>query len=198
MRKFSFIILILIFSSFCFAQTENDKTETSIKVAVINSETFFDESTGIIELVLAKKELDEEFEPLNQDLLLKINEVEKCNNEIKKIAEYMNSPEPNPQVCFGSISIRDRVFKCENLIKETEEKREDVKVLYEKRKLEIFADVNKKIENALKLFAEQKGYSVVLDSSKINSSGVILGIMSDITKEFIQFYKEQSIKKEAQ
>ena len=108
----------------------------------------------------------------------------------------MNSPEPKPQANIGSIS--DRVCKCENLINQTKVKREEVNVLYEKRKLEIFAEINKKIENALKLFAEQNGYSIVLDSSKINSSGVILGTMFDITKEFIQFYKEQSIKREAQ
>ncbi len=65
MRKFSLLILILICSSFCFAQT---KTEIPNKIAVIDTNGFFEESTGIIELILTKKKLDEEFKSYNEGI----------------------------------------------------------------------------------------------------------------------------------
>lgn len=179
----------------CFAQT---KTENSNKIAAIDTNAFFDESTGIEELVIAKRKLDQEFEPYNQDLASSHQKVEQCINEIKKISEFMNSPEPKPQVNFGSNSMRDRASKCENLDKEREELRDKIKTQYEKRKLETFTDINKKVENAIKVFVKQNGYSIVLDSSKINSSAIIEGESVDITKDFIHFYNEQFVNKEMQ
>ena len=53
----------------------------------------------------------------------------------------------------------------------------------------------KDIGNAIQEFARQKGYAAILDSSKLDSSGLLLAYddtKADVTKEFIVYYNART------
>ena len=65
-------------------------------------------------------------------------------------------------------------------------------------RLQIVTPIDNKIAAALKEFARQNGYIMVLDSSQSNSWAIIERETVDITKEFIRFYDEYSEKGKTQ
>jgi hypothetical protein len=62
----------------------------------------------------------------------------------------------------------------------------------------IFADTYKKVGEAIKQFAKEKGYLFILESSKDTSFIIIEGETDDVTEEFIKYYNENFAKTETQ
>ncbi|HEX8286540.1 MAG TPA: hypothetical protein VF556_01005 [Pyrinomonadaceae bacterium] len=76
---------------------------------------------------------------------------------------------------------------------------EKVKSLYEKRVIELTADINKRIIEATSLFAKEKGYLFILDISKLDESFILTkSDNADVTEEFIKYYKGNFAKTKSQ
>ncbi len=195
MKSFRFftksLIFVLILSALAFAQTENPQTLSQNKIAVINTEAFYHKDTGIKELADVYSQLEIEFKAKNDELALMFEGSKKMLKEIEDFG-----------VCkFGCPS--ESVFKAkrdeyEKLLCKIQIENSVAKSLYKKRELELAGIVKKKVAEAIKQFAKEKGYVMVLDSSKDNASVIIEGETDEITKEFIKYYSENFTKSKSQ
>lgn len=79
---------------------------------------------------------------------------------------------------------------------EFKDKHNDFESLREKRESEFITPIKIKIGDALKQFGKEKGYGLILDSSK-NSSMFTKSDIVDVTEEFIKFYNDLSEKDKA-
>lgn len=175
---------ILLFSIFAPAQT--NKTD-SLKVVSINSEKFRDVADGIKELADAYVKLDSEFDSVKIELKSLYERYEKLVAELKSIATAR-------EVSGISQKYMDNLINDTNLLgTELKSKQGDAKSKYERREKELTFEINEKIKIALNEFAKENNYPIVLDSSKLDSSPIILGDIKDVTKELIQFYNERFV-----
>jgi Skp family chaperone for outer membrane proteins len=87
-RKSSLVIVILIFvlilSALAFAQAEKTQNAPT-KIAVINTEAFYDKETGIKEIVEANNKLEAEFKPQIDELEALKDTILKLEKEIKEL-----------------------------------------------------------------------------------------------------------------
>jgi hypothetical protein len=85
------IVLTLIFTfvlaSSAIAQTEKTQSVATNKVAIISSEAFYDEKTGIKDMLEAIRKLDGEFSTQKQEFELMENQAEKLEKEIGDMSE---------------------------------------------------------------------------------------------------------------
>lgn len=187
------LMFVLILSALAFAQTE---TTPPGKIAVINTAAFEDKETGIKEIAAAYDKIEAEFKPQAEDLKLVAEKIQNLKKEIEEFEvqskKYRNVGCP--------ISIEKKLEEYDKLTKEYKQKQEEAKNLYDKRKPEIFADVNKIISEALKQFAKDKGYVAILDVSKCADclTGNFNGEDNDVTAEFIKYYNENFAKTKTQ
>lgn len=181
------IVLILAFTIFAIAQAEETKSVAPSKVAIFFPDHFEDEKTGIKDLVEVIAKLEFEFKPYDDELNLMGEKVKTLGNELQMIAN-------NPHYRISSEFLNRKVNEYEDAVYKFKSRTDEIKALYEKRKLEVCKDVNKKIYEALKLFAKEKGYTYMLDASGLLHDGVLYVYYDetfDKTKEFIKFYNER-------
>ena len=164
-------------------------------IAIVNTDAFYDEKSGITELVIANKKLEVEFKPID--------------NEIKPQLEKFNSlgKELSNDISFCSRighcnleKLEKRMVDYEVQSKEFKLKLEALQLQYKKRKTEIVEPINERIAEKLEVFRKNKSYTMIVDVSKDNSSAIIENIetLPDITKEFIRFCNEEFEKEKKQ
>jgi Skp family chaperone for outer membrane proteins len=196
MKGFRFLtggfVFVLIFSALAFAQTEKTQSNYASKIGFINSEAFDNKETGIKEIVETNEKLEAEFKPQIDELKAIAEKIQNQQEEFKKAGSgYWDGPIPKEKLDKSLKDYESDVCKYKT-------RTEEIKSQYDKRKSEIFADVYKKVRDTIKQFAKEKGYLIVLDSSKDNSSAIIEGETIDITKEFIKYYNENIAKSKSQ
>jgi len=196
MKGFRFLtggfVFVLIFSALAFAQTEKTQSNYASKIGFINSEAFDNKETGIKEIVETNEKLEAEFKPQIDELKAIAEKIQNQQEEFKKAGSgYWDGPIPKEKLDKSLKDYESDVCKYKT-------RTEEIKSQYDKRKSEIFADVYKKVRDTIKQFAKEKGYLIVLDSSKDNSSAIIEVETIDITKEFIKYYNENIAKSKSQ
>ncbi len=175
MRKFCFLILILIFSSVSFAQTSS---ENSNKIAVIDTNILSDKEKGIKRLTQAENSYHvENFTAYS--LSKRIDALEK---EINLLLDQ-NKP------------INEKYVELQKLKKELENAQEEKKAEYKRKYSIIVEPVVEKIRKKLQEFSELNKYAVVIDKSQ--ASIIVQGEVEDITEEFIKFCNDSFEKEES-
>jgi Skp family chaperone for outer membrane proteins len=143
------------------------------KIALVNTEDFTDEKTGIVRLVAAMKRVDSEFQPRRTELQTLQQQVEKATADYNKVAP-MQDPKLNQQ----------QADKIEQMKKDFQRKGEDAQAAYQKRMQEILGPVYDDIAKALDAYAKAHGITLILDVTKVQ--GILSASESlDITKAFI-------------
>lgn len=158
-----------------------------IKIAVVNSDAFHLETTGIKKLVVAVREIGfQDFDELFQASKLE-SQIEVLENEIDVLP------------CDGE-SLNTKVKKLKELKNEFKATKEKLHQRYETYDAKNIEPIRVKIRAKLKDFAEQNGFKLVLDKSKLEDSNffIIEDEPVDITKEFIKFCNEEFEKEKAQ
>ena len=177
------LMLAFAFQVSSFAQSES---VAATKIALVSFEKFADASTGIKDVIAVSEKLEQEFSPHNQELRLLAENYTKLHNEIVQISK-MREPRGLLELFEKKIN-ESELLTCKIITKQ-----DAARSLYDKRESFLREEVNKKIAELLKIFAKEKGYNVVLDSSQKNI--IIEGEIIDITNEFIQFYNSKTEKK---
>ena len=189
---FSILALILVFAILAIAQTEKTQPVAPNKVALIYAIEFENENTGIKELAEIIKQLKEEFIPHTEKLKLMMKELQASKTELHNIGESYKLTGTMITKEFFDKKIRE----TEMLNAQFESKQAEMKSLYEQRKFELTEDVNKKIAEALKQYAKEKGYETILDISLVSKSLIVVNEEKNITKEFIRYYNFLSAKQQ--
>jgi Skp family chaperone for outer membrane proteins len=183
----SSLAFTLIFTTLVIAQTEKTQIVPPSKIAVIDSNLFYDKTNGVKELTEAYDKLEAEFKPQAEELELLAEKILKLQ---KTLEEFQILAKKYPNV--GCYSFDDKFDEYDKLTLECKQKQTETRTLYQKRELEQIGDIKKKIGEAIQKFTKEKGYAIILDSSKIND-GLITDV-DDVTKEFIKYYNENFAK----
>jgi outer membrane protein len=150
------------------------------KIALVNTDEFADEKTGITRLVAAMKKVDLEFQPRRTELQTLQQQVEKATADLNKAA-----PVQDPKVTA------QQTEKIEASKKEFTRKGEDAQAAYQKRLQEVLGPVYEDIGKALDAYAKAHGITLVLDVTKIQ--GIVSASESlDITRPFITEFNSKN------
>lgn len=159
------------------AQTAN-LPET--KIALVDTDEFLNEKSGIVRLVAAAKKVEAEFQPRRTELQGIQAQIDKMTADLQKAA-----PVQDPKV---SAQQQDAIDQKK---KELQRKGEDAQTAYQQRLQAMLGPVYDEIGKALDVYAKAHGITLVLDVTKIQ------GIVSaseqlDITKPFISEFNSKN------
>ena len=150
------------------------------KIALVNSDEFGDEKTGIVRLVAAMKKVDTEFGPRRTELQNLQGQIEKATADLAKV-QAMQTPAVNQQ----------QQEKIDQMKKDFQRKGEDAQAAYQKRLQEVIGPVYEEIGKALDIYAKAHGITLILDVTKVQ--GIVSASDSlDITKAFVAEFNSKN------
>jgi Skp family chaperone for outer membrane proteins len=150
------------------------------KIALVDTDEFLNEKSGIIRLVSAAKKVEGEFLPRRTELQGLQTQIEKLTADLQK-AQPVQDPKVSAQ----------QQDKIDQLKKDFQRKGEDAQAAYQKRLQEMLGPVYDEIGKALDVYAKSKGITLILDVTKIQ--GIVSADGSlDITKAFISEFNTKN------
>lgn len=154
------------------------------KIALIYSNAFLDQKTGIARFNALMATLNREFQPRQTELNQLQQRLQTSQDEINKLQS------PGSAVPVDPRSLQAKVESLEQLKKEYQRKGEDAEAAYQKRQGEIFAPLQGDIEKALEAYAKQRGINVIIDASRVPL--VYAAESIDITRAFITDFNSKN------
>ena len=142
------------------------------KIAVIYSDAFLDDKTGIARFTALLNTLNREFQPRQTELQQLQQKATALNDEIEK-TKTVADPK----------TISAKIDQLETYKVELKRKSEDAQQAYDKRRKEIFMPLQDSIGKALEAFAKQRGITVLIDGSQVPV--VYAADSIDVTRAFI-------------
>jgi outer membrane protein len=150
------------------------------KIALVDTDEFLNEKSGIVRLVTAAKAVEGEFQPRRSELQGLQTQIDKMTADLQKAA-----PVQDPKV---SAQQQDAIDQKK---KELQRKGEDAQAAYQKRLQEKLGPVYDEIGKALDVYAKAHGITLILDVTKIQ--GIVSASESlDITKPFISEFNSKN------
>jgi Skp family chaperone for outer membrane proteins len=187
MKTFRFIIVSFIFSV-VFAVSVFAQAQPPAKIALVDTESFYDQKTGITKILNAYKSLETEFKTTTTDLESGAKRLQVLQTELQNINAKVN--DPNNKVPIDEKAAQAKTEEAQKLQRDLKFKDEEFKAQLQKREAAILGPIIQDIGKALGDFAKQKGYTVVLDVGKLYQAQIILYWQesTEITDEFVKFY----------
>ena len=149
------------------------------KIALVNTDEFADEKTGITRLVSAMKRVDGEFQPRRTELQTLQQQIEKATADLTKAAPLQDAKVTQQQS-----------DKIEGMKTEFKRKGEDAQAAYQKKLQDVLGPVYDDIK-ALDAYAKAHGITLILDVTKIQ--GILSASESlDITRPFITEFNSKN------
>lgn len=143
------------------------------KLALVNTDEFADEKTGIVRLVSAMKKVDGEFQPRRTDLQTLQTQIEKATADLTKAQPLQDARVSQQQA-----------DKIEGMKTEFKRKGEDAQAAYQKRLQDVLGPIYDDIGKALDAYAKAHGITLILDVTKVQ--GIVSASESlNITAPFI-------------
>ena len=150
------------------------------KIALVNTDEFADEKTGIVRLVNAMKAVNTEFQPRQTELAGLQAQIDKATSDLQRAAAVQD-----PKVS------QQQQDKIDQLKKDYQRKGEDAQAAYQKRLQEKLGPVYDEIGKALDAYAKAHGITLILDVTKIQ--GIVSASESlDITRAFINEFNSKN------
>ena len=142
------------------------------KMALIFSNEFLDQKTGIVRFHSLNAILTREFQPRQQELQ---GMQTRITTLTKEIDDTQNVADPN--------AIRQKRDQLAQLNLDLKRKTEDAEGAYQKRRDELFTPLRNDIEKAIEAFAKARGITVIMDGSQMPM--LYASNSLDITRAFI-------------
>ena len=147
------------------------------KMAVIYSDMFLDQKTGIAKFSSTVNKLNGEFQALTNELNQMQTRGQQLEDEINKLqTAAAGAP-------IDQRSLQAKVDQLEQLKKDIQRKSEDAQTNYNKRKQELLVPVQDEVGKALEAFAKARGITVIIDASSVPL--LYAAESTDITRAFI-------------
>ena len=154
------------------------------KMAVINSDVFLDQKSGIAKFNTAVAKLNSEFQKTKDDLTAMQTRATTLESEINKLRE---APEGTP---IDQKSLQAKIDQLEQLKKDIQRKGEDAQNAYNRRRTEIFTPLQDEIGRALEAFAKARGINVIIDAAQVPL--LFADEKIDITRAFIADFNSKN------
>ena len=186
MKAFRITVALLAFAAFAIlAHTQTrpanpgaaapQRPAGPANIAVIDSSAFTDEKVGIARAMAAMRQLEAKFQPLRNELRGMRDRLTTMRADLQK-----------KQAIQDAKASAQQAEQADLLETQIKRKAEDAQASYQKDSLAVLEPLQKDIADALNVYAQQKGISLLID---INRVPVIYAASSlDVTKDFIAEY----------
>lgn len=155
------------------------------KMALINSDAFLDQKTGIAKFNTVLTKLNGEFAGVKNELTQMQTRGQQLEDEIGKL---QNAPAGTP---IDQRSLQTKVDQLEQLKKDIQRKGEDAQTNYNRRRLELFNPLQDEISKALDAFAKARGINMIIDAAQVQ--GLLYASENiDITRAFIADFNSKN------
>lgn len=154
------------------------------KMAVINSDFFLDQKTGIAKFNSAVSKLNAEFQKVKDELVQLQTRATTLESEINKLRE---APAGTP---IDQRSLQAKIDQLEQLKKDIQRRGEDAQTSYNRRRAEIFTPLQDEVGRALEAFAKARGINVIIDAAQVPL--LFADEKTDITRAFIADFNSKN------
>jgi len=154
------------------------------KMAVIYTDLFLDQKTGILKFNSVVTKLNGEFQKTKDELTQMQTRAQTLETEITKLRE---APEGAP---INQQALQAKIDQLEQLKKDIQRKGEDAQAAYNRRRQELFTPLQDEIGKALEAFAKARGINVILDGTQVPLLYAAESI--DITRAFINEFNSKN------
>lgn len=149
------------------------------KIALVDTTVFSDEKAGIKRYLNAVKSVQQAFDAKNTEL-------RNLNSQIKAIADEITKLSGSPVV--SPESLKAKQDEGERLQRELKYKKEQADADFQKKFVEVVGPVSADIGKAMDQYASQRGFTMVLDLSKLMPALITWSPATDITAAFVADY----------
>lgn len=154
------------------------------KMAVIYTDLFLDQKTGIAKFNSVVTKLNGEFQKPKDELTQMQTRATSLESEINKLRE---APEGAP---VDQRSLQAKIDQLDQLKKDIQRKGEDAQASYNRRRQELFGPLQDEIGKALEAFAKARGINVIIDAAQVPLLYAADSI--DITRAFITDFNSKN------
>jgi outer membrane protein len=147
------------------------------KMAVIYTDAFLDQKTGIAKFSIVITKLNDEFKRTKDELTQMAARAQTLEDEINKLRA---APEGSP---IDQKSLQAKIDQLDQLKKDVQRKSEDAQAAYNKRRQDLFMPLQDELGKALEAFAKARGINVIIDAAQVPLLYASESI--DITRAFI-------------
>lgn len=165
------------------------------RVCVIFSSNFDNPEQGIKKMVDAKRSIDAIFKADLDGLSAAFAKLQTLERESISLQEQLRAP--NITAAEASriqaiLSAKENEFDA--LGREHNFKRDQLRTAYDAKQKEVLGPIIVEIGKAAAEFAKLRGYSVILDGSRMTQNGMIIGLddTMNLTKDFITFFNSKT------
>jgi len=154
------------------------------KMAVIYTDMFLDQKTGIAKFNSVITKLNNEFQAQKNDIQGMQTRAQTLQDEITKL---QNAPAGTP---IDQRALQTKIDQLEQLKKDIQRKGEDAQASYNRRRQELFSPLQDEIGRALEAFAKARGINVIIDAAQVPLLYAADSI--DITRAFITDFNSKN------
>ena len=154
------------------------------KMAVIYTDMFLDQKTGIAKFNTVLNKLNSEFKAPRDEIQGMQTRGQQLEDEIGKL---QNAPAGTP---IDQRSLQAKIDQLDQLKKEIQRKGEDAQASYNRRRQELFNPLQEEIGKALEAFAKARGINVIIDAAQVPLLYAAESI--DITRAFITEFNSKN------
>lgn len=174
---FFILFAIVIFSSAGDAQVPVAQP-APLKVGVVNTEMFSNQTGGITKLVAAMRTLEAEFKPRR--------------DEIATLMGRLDALQKQPTANVPPAQLATRRDQAESLQLDIRRKQEDARVAWGKRVATLTEPIRLSIFNALEAFSKARGVDLLIDQAKFPDGVLLVNKNADMTAAFIRDYNSKN------
>lgn len=174
MRPRSLLLLFAAFVAFATAGYGQATPAPQVKVGLINSQMFTDQTNGVRRLLNAIRTLDIEFRPRRDEIAQLVARFNTLNDDAAKA--------PTAQ----------KREQLQTLQTEITRKQEDARLAFARREATLTNPVRLNIFNALEAYARQRGVDVLIDVSKFPDGVLLVNKNADLTAAFIRDFNTKN------
>jgi Skp family chaperone for outer membrane proteins len=154
------------------------------KMAVIYTDLFLDQKSGITKFNSVLAKLNGEFQKMKDELTQMQQRAQALQDEITKLQQA------GPGVPVDQRALQAKVDQLEQLKKDIQRKGEDAQAAYNRRRQELFAPLQDEIGKALEAFAKARGINAIIDGTQVPLLYAAESI--DITRAFITEFNSKN------
>src|SRR5215208_10032 len=154
------------------------------KMAVIYTDLFLDQKTGIAKFNSVVTKLNGEFQKLKDEINGMQTRAQALEAEITKLRD---APAGTP---IDQRALQAKIDQLEQMKKDIQRKGEDAQAAYNRRRQELFNPLQEDIAKALETFAKARGINMIIDAAQVPLLYAADNI--DITRAFITDFNSKN------
>jgi Skp family chaperone for outer membrane proteins len=154
------------------------------KMAVIYTDVFLDQKSGIGKFSSVLAKLNGEFQKLKDEINQMQTRAQQLEEEVTKLRAAPAGSPVDPR------ALQTKIDQLDQMKKDIQRKGEDAQAAYNRRRQELFTPLQDEIGKALEVFAKARGINVIIDAAQVPLLYAADSI--DITRAFVTEFNSKN------